>query len=218
MPPHIYAHDPFLAVHQALQHPWLDLPAALLSTACEGWALALVGLVVLGARERDARRLAAVYLPLALALLASGLIVQELKDVFATPRPLAVYGASQVRTGLEPLFLFGFPSGHSSAAATFGVYLFLAYGPRARWGLLLALLGGLSRVYVGAHWVMDVLGGWALGGSLGLLAYCLTRWSWPEGRLAQLAQGRRTGAGQLAPAAPGVARAPERRPDIPRGP
>ncbi len=195
MPPPIYAHDPFLALHQALQHPWLDLPAALLSTACEGWALALVGLVVFGAQERGVRRLAAVYLPFALALLASGLAVQELKDIFATPRPLAVYGAEQVRIGLEPLFLFGFPSGHSSAAATFGVYTLLAYGRRARWTLALVLLGGVSRVYVGAHWVTDVVGGWALGGSLGLLAYLLARWSWPEGHLA-----------------------PEGSPDIPRGP
>ena len=208
--PALYAHDPFLALHQALQHPWLDLPAALLSTACEGWALALVGLVAFGARERDARRLAAVFLPLALALAVSGAAVQELKDLFATPRPLAVYGAGPVRIGLEPLFLFGFPSGHASAVATFGVYALLAYRRRASWALALIVLGGLSRIYLGAHWVMDVLGGWALGGSLGLLAYLLARWAWPEGQLARLAHGR--GAGPGSPA--GAAGAPE----MPRGP
>jgi len=218
MPPAIYAHDPFLALHQALQHPWLDLPAALLSTACEGWALALVGLVAFGASERDARRLAAVYLPLALALLASGAAVQELKDLFATPRPLAVYGAGQVRMELEPLFLFGFPSGHASAAATFGVYALLAYGRRASGALLLALLGGLSRIYVGAHWVTDVLGGWLLGGSLGLLAYLLARWAWPQGALARLAQGRGAGAGGRPRAASGVPMAAAGAPEIPRGP
>ena len=216
MPPPIYAHDPFLTLHQALQRPWLDLPAALLSTACEGWALALVGLVVFGARERDARRLAAVYLPLALALLASGAAVQELKDAFGTPRPLAVYGAERVRIELEPLFMFGFPSGHSSAAATFGVYALLAYGRRVRWVLALALLGGLSRIYVGAHWVIDVLGGWALGGSLGLLAYLLARWAWPEGHLTRLARERAACA--CGPAASGASLAPGRAPSRPRGP
>jgi len=210
MPPALYAHDPFLALHQALQRPWLDLPAAVLSTACEGWALALVGLVAFGARERDARRLAAVFLPLALALLASGVAVQELKDLFATPRPLAVYGAGQVRIGLEPLFLFGFPSGHASAVAAFGVYALLAYRRRARWALALVLLGGLSRIYLGAHWVFDVLGGWALGGSLGLLAYLLARWAWPEGQLARLAQGRGTTSG--------VSVVGAGAPEMPRGP
>ncbi len=210
MPPALYAHDPFLALHQALQHPWLDLPAAVLSTACEGWALALLGLVAFGARERDARRLAAVFLPLALALLASGVAVQELKDLFATPRPLSVYGGEQVRIGLEPLFLFGFPSGHASAVATFGVYALLAYRRRASWSLALVLLGGLSRIYLGAHWVLDVLGGWALGGSLGLLAYLLARWAWPEGHLARLAPGRGAASGKSLAAAGA--------PEMPRGP
>ena len=213
MPPPFYAHDPFLALHQAMQSRWLDLAAAIISTACDGWALAVIGLLALAWMERDRRKLLAAFLPLAVALAVSGAVVQELKDFLATPRPLSVYGPQRVRIGLEPLYMFGFPSGHSSAVGTFAVYAVLAYGARMRWALGLMLLGGVSRIYVGAHWVTDVVGGWALGAMLGALVYALTLWTSPRGHLAALRRERSASArpprGQPPKgAAPEVPRAP----------
>lgn len=179
MIPGYYALDPFLRVHRALQHPWLDLPFAALSRACEGWALAAIAAATFLWLERDARR---ALVPLGVfwvALAASGGLVQQLKELFATPRPLAVFGPERVRVSLEPLLTLGFPSGHSSAVATFATFTALAYGRRAAWVWVFMLLGGLSRIYVGAHWGLDVAGGWALGALLGSGAYLLARRAWP---------------------------------------
>jgi undecaprenyl-diphosphatase len=72
-----------------------------------------------------------------------------------------------------PRWGFSFPSGHSmGSAAVYGTIAFfvLLYVPNywLRNGLatslaVLPVCVGLSRVYVGAHWLSDVVSGWAMG-------------------------------------------------------
>lgn len=60
---------------------------------------------------------------------------------------------------------YAFPSGHAQGAATFWGYLALVR--RRAWldvlAVALVLLVGLSRLYLGVHWPVDVVGGTALG-------------------------------------------------------
>ncbi|MBX9398584.1 phosphatase PAP2 family protein [Streptomyces sp. TRM72054] len=62
-----------------------------------------------------------------------------------------------------------FPSGHTAnAVVTWGILAYLATSPRARRWLsalsaVLSLSVGLTTVYLGTHWLSDVLLGWAAG-------------------------------------------------------
>ncbi|MFD7708969.1 phosphatase PAP2 family protein [Streptomyces sp. NPDC059785] len=62
-----------------------------------------------------------------------------------------------------------FPSGHTAnAVVTWGILAYLASTPRARRWLsalsaVIALGVGLTTVYLGTHWLSDVLLGWAAG-------------------------------------------------------
>ncbi len=129
----------------------------------------LVALLLLARRHR---LLALVWL---LALAGGGLLDSWLKELFPRNRP--VFNVSLVH---EPTL--SFPSGHSMGSiVSYGMlaYLLVLVLPsfRARVAAvtslaLLVLAIGFSRIYLGAHWFSDVLGGFAAGGVW--LAFCIS--------------------------------------------
>lgn len=101
-------------------------------------------------------------------VLLSGILNQDLKELFGQPRPTHL----APELGLIQLKSFGFPSGAAqSSVALFG---FLAYTFKKQWVswlmVFLILLISFSRVYLGAHFISDILGGWIVGAAL-LIAY-----------------------------------------------
>ena len=137
-----------------------------------GWVIWLIGLAGLALLAFPVAAVALFLLARhwrpPVALLGGGLILaalgaRVLKDVFGRPRPGELL--ADINFGYRiPMEGLGYPSGHTAVAFAIAAVL-SPYLPRwARWSLYgLAVLVGFSRVYMGAHLPLDVLGGAALG-------------------------------------------------------
>lgn len=123
------------------------------------------------------RRRAAVFL--LVAVLGAFLTTRVAKTGFERPRPDLVPHGSYVVSA-------SFPSGHSSMSAvvylTLGVLL-ARFEQRRRLkvfvlavAVMVTLLVGVSRVYLGVHWPSDVLGGWTVGTAWALASWLVARW------------------------------------------
>lgn len=159
---------------------WLEEAAADL-TALGGIAvLGLFAAVAIVFLLIQRKRLSALLLALGLA---GGVVLSEgLKAMFQRERPPAAYQAVDSINA-------SFPSGHALLSAVFylslGVMLTRAF-PRHRVkgfvlgvAIVITLLVGVTRVYLGAHWATDVLAGWSVGAAwamaLWLVSYTVAR-------------------------------------------
>jgi len=112
-------------------------------------------------------------LRVAMVLVTSNSVNSLFKLVFALPRP---YWVSVDVVPMAAETSFGVPSGHAqNALALWGT---MAGRLDRRWAwvtaFLLAFFIGFSRLYLGVHFVLDVLVGWLIGGVL--LAAFLYLW------------------------------------------
>jgi membrane-associated phospholipid phosphatase len=113
---------------------------------------------------------------LLLVLVSTDALVNALKLILAQPRP---YFMSPTVRGIVATESYGFPSGHAGNATAFWGYL--ALHVRRRWVSIVAatlvLLISLSRLYLGVHYLHDVVGGWALGLLVVGLSGPVDRWA-----------------------------------------
>jgi undecaprenyl-diphosphatase len=144
-----------------------------------GWIGLL--LVPLGAWPRT-RRLAAA---LAVAIATQSILVFAIKRIAHRTRPWIALALSpnqepSLGIGRELPHDFSFPSGHATASFTVAAFIAAIAAARGRHvvgasALAIAGLISVSRVFLGAHWPSDVLGGALLGTMIGVVAVRVAR-------------------------------------------
>lgn len=111
------------------------------------------------------------------SLLGSELFTYLTKLILERPRPeLEVYKER----------FFSFPSGHAAVATGFfGLIFYILIKETVKWrnkinffflGLVFIIFLGFSRIYLGAHYLSDVLGGFALGALWMIIGISIIEW------------------------------------------
>jgi undecaprenyl-diphosphatase len=161
----------------------MDLLLQVLTAPGLSWVRFVLFLPVLVLLWRQRAWWTAAWLVTAVVLIAP--LTALLKEYFGRVRPDFAAGGARYES-------LSFPSGHASGIATLvTVALILAWPLLAartrRWalagGVVLVLLVGLTRIWLGVHFLSDVVGGWALGVGWSLLT-ALVFGAFAEGRAA----------------------------------
>jgi membrane-associated phospholipid phosphatase len=114
-----------------------------------------------------------------IALALAEVMAHVVKHLAKQPRPLAVIpGLDTHGYPRQPLGT-AFPSVHTAVVVALisGLWPWLSWPQRAV-GLTIAVLVALNRLYIGAHWPIDVIGGGAIGSLAGAIVW-LIAWRWP---------------------------------------
>lgn len=143
-------------------------PLTVVFVMLSAWWMKGVAFVAIGAvgDVRARRQFPLASLIAAVSVGIGGLAVALLKETIDRPRP--AHADPGIETAVGTPGSPSFPSGHTAtafaAAAVVG-----AFYPRLRWPLYgLAALVGVSRIYLGVHFALDVIAGALLGLSIGL--------------------------------------------------
>jgi undecaprenyl-diphosphatase len=141
-------------------------------TALGSYAFIIITVVVVGGYLLLVRKpdLAALMLT---SVLGGMLISHLLKEVFDRPRPDLDHAVR--------VFTASFPSGHATlSAVTFLTLAALLTRTQARRrvkfyfvavAVILTILTGVSRIYLGVHYPSDVLAGWCVGSAWAILCW-----------------------------------------------
>ncbi|MEK6545562.1 MAG: phosphatase PAP2 family protein [Nitrospinota bacterium] len=163
----------FLMINNGWSNPINDILFATLTLLGSTYvALPVAGITIYIFDRKNFRKGLALLISSALV---GGLLVHLLKELVDRPRPLTDM-AGLIREGkvhinviYPPLREASFPSGHSQTIFTAATILCYTYRKYIWVLFLIASLSAISRVYVGAHYPLDVLAGGTIGIILSIL-------------------------------------------------
>jgi undecaprenyl-diphosphatase len=170
--------------------PWLTTALLIVTAAGSPVGLGLLTVLISSAVALGRRS----WLPVVLALVgAIGILI-----VVLTAKVLVVRERPPIPFAVVTEKGFSFPSGHAAGIAVVAVlsawiltrYLITRWTPQvAVWAVAIGLTGavGLSRIYLGVHYVSDVVGGWFLGTAWAAGVILVGHW-WERSRRTRTSQ------------------------------
>ena len=117
-----------------------------------------------------------------ISFLLAALLAQILKNLFSMPRPWEVFEHGEKYAyfidGVTRRGFSSFPSGHSTTVFALATMLAI-FEKNKKWNvvyLLIAVAVGYSRIYLGQHFLTDVL----MGSFLGVMTAVIVHWIFAE--------------------------------------
>lgn len=125
------------------------------------WILTMILLWIFG-RDKEKRASLLMVLGFIIAIIFGELS----KVIIMQPRPDVSFYLIP-----ENLNDYSYPSGHALIVATGSVIALLTLSPLIAIPLFIEAVGvSYSRIYIGVHWPVDIIGGWILGATIALFA------------------------------------------------
>lgn len=156
---------------------WLEVVVRDITALGGFLVLGLLCFFVVGYLWLRRQRHMAVYI--AASVTAGILLNTLLKELITRPRPDIISHGTDAA-------LSSFPSGHTMMSTvvflTLGALLSMASNDRRTkvyilfWSILLPLMIGISRLYLGVHWPTDIIAGWVAGATWALICLLISRW------------------------------------------
>ncbi len=175
----VWSHEELFIAINSRNSPWLDNLMFQITHIGEG---VVIGIVLLALMLKRSFRNWWYFLTALLCSTIPALVTQFLKRSFGKPRPLSFFSdAGWIHNDSDwtKFYHNSFPSGHTTG--TFSMFCLLAcllpkrYQPFGLLFLILAVLNGISRVYVAAHFFEDIYVGSIVGTGVALLLFSVMK-------------------------------------------
>lgn len=142
---------------QSISNPFFDLFFQLITMLGEDTFFILVTAVIYWCIDKE------LGYKLGFVILTSASVNFGIKDFFKIPRPIGEPGIRSLR--VQTAEGYSFPSGHTQNTTTLWTFFMVQF--RRSWlyatGSMIILIVGLSRLYLGVHTPLDVVGGMIIG-------------------------------------------------------